>query len=77
MKLIGIAAALACAGLATPALAQSRTTEGEIVTAPLRFTTGKAAERWVVSPLLLVGLAVLAWHDASTSVFASHAAIGR
>ena len=40
MKLIGIGAALACAGLAAPALAQSRTTEGEIVTAPLRAPRG-------------------------------------
>jgi membrane-bound metal-dependent hydrolase YbcI (DUF457 family) len=30
---------------------------------PLRFTTGKAAEHWVVSPLLLLALAVLLTRD--------------
>ena len=39
MKLIGIAAALACAGLAVPALAQTRT-EGEMVTSPMRAPRG-------------------------------------
>jgi hypothetical protein len=39
MKLIGIAAALACAGLAGPALAQTRT-EGEVVISPMRAPRG-------------------------------------
>ena len=51
--------------------------EFHLTPAPLRFTTGKFAEHWIVSPMLVAGLALLAWHDASTSVFASHAAIGR
>ena len=29
----------------------------------LRFTTGKAAEHWIVGPLLLAALAFLAWQD--------------
>jgi hypothetical protein len=39
MKLIGIAAALACAGIAVPALAQTRM-EGEIVVSPMRAPRG-------------------------------------
>ena len=30
----------------------------------MRFTTGKAAESWIVAPLLLAGLALLLAHDA-------------
>jgi membrane-bound metal-dependent hydrolase YbcI (DUF457 family) len=39
---------------------------------PLWFTTGHAAERWIVAPLLLAALAFLAWHDASGSALAAH-----
>ena len=41
--------------------------EFHLLPRPLRFTTGKIAEHWVVSPLLLAGLAYLAWRDAATS----------
>ena len=50
--------------------------EFHLTPAPLRFTTGKAAEHWIVSPLLLVGLVFLAWHDAGTALPAVHTAIG-
>ena len=31
---------------------------------PIRITTNKLAERWVISPLLLIGLAYFVWRDA-------------
>jgi hypothetical protein len=31
---------------------------------PVRITTNKLAERWVISPLLLIGLAYFVWRDA-------------
>lgn len=37
--------------------------EFHLLPSPMRFTTGRAAERWIVTPLLLAALAVLAWHD--------------
>ena len=40
---------------------------------PLRFTTGKLAERWIVSPLLLAALAFLVWHDTGVVHLAAHA----
>ena len=39
---------------------------------PLRFTTGKFAESWIVSPLLLAALGFLLWKDAGV-LFAAHA----
>ena len=36
---------------------------------PLRFTTGKVAERWIVFPLLLAVLGFLLWRDASVLTF--------
>lgn len=39
------------------------------------FTTGKAAERWVVGPLLLAALGFLLWRDAGTVLHAAHAQI--
>jgi membrane-bound metal-dependent hydrolase YbcI (DUF457 family) len=39
----------------------------------LRFTTGKMAEHWVVTPLLMAALAFLAWRDASGQVAILHA----
>jgi membrane-bound metal-dependent hydrolase YbcI (DUF457 family) len=39
----------------------------------LRFTTGKMAEHWVVTPLLMGALAFLAWRDASGQVAILHA----
>lgn len=44
---------------------------------PLRISTGKFAEHWVVSPLLVAGLVFLAWHDTATTLPAIHTAIGR
>ena len=46
---------------------------------PLRFTTGKTAERFIVTPVLLLVLGVLCWHDAGTLALAPHVrtAIGR
>ena len=35
---------------------------------PLRITTNKLAERWLVSPLLLAGLAYLIWRDSGFSL---------
>jgi len=35
-----------------------------LLPAPVRITTSKAAEHWVVTPLLVAGLAFLAWRDA-------------
>lgn len=46
---------------------------------PLRLTTGRAAEHWIVTPLLLAALAWLTWRNAGRSIpldqlhgFASH-----
>lgn len=39
----------------------------------MRFTTGKAAERWVVSPLLLAALGFLLWKDTGAMHLAAHA----
>ena len=44
---------------------------------PLRFTTGKFAEHWIVSPLLLGALALLLWRDASTLTMHASTAAGR
>ena len=35
---------------------------------PVRITTNKLAERWVISPLLLIGLAYFVWRDAGGPV---------
>jgi membrane-bound metal-dependent hydrolase YbcI (DUF457 family) len=37
----------------------------------LQFTTGKLAEHWIVSPLLLAALAFLLWRDASGALTAA------
>lgn len=42
---------------------------------PVRITTNKLAERWVVSPLLLAGLAYFIWHDSGITLH--HPLIGR
>jgi hypothetical protein len=34
----------------------------------MRITTSKLAERWVISPLLLAGLAYLLWRDAAPAL---------
>jgi membrane-bound metal-dependent hydrolase YbcI (DUF457 family) len=44
----------------------------------LRFTTGKLAEHWIVSPLLLALLAFLLWRDAGAAIAAhAHTAAGK
>jgi hypothetical protein len=35
---------------------------------PIRITTNKLAERWVISPLLLIALAYFLWRDAGGPV---------
>lgn len=47
--------------------------------APLRFTTGKLAEHAIVTPLLLVALGLLCWHDVNATALAGQisTAIGR
>jgi membrane-bound metal-dependent hydrolase YbcI (DUF457 family) len=35
---------------------------------PLRITTNKLAERWVISPLLLIGLAYFIYRDVSPAL---------
>jgi membrane-bound metal-dependent hydrolase YbcI (DUF457 family) len=47
--------------------------EFHLLPRPMRFTTGRAAEHVIVTPLLLAALGVLLWHDASTSAFVHHA----
>jgi membrane-bound metal-dependent hydrolase YbcI (DUF457 family) len=37
----------------------------------LQFTTGKTAEHWIVSPLLLAALVFLLWRDAGTALSAA------
>jgi membrane-bound metal-dependent hydrolase YbcI (DUF457 family) len=39
---------------------------------PVRITTNKLAERWVISPLLLAGLAYFVWRAAGPALTASH-----
>jgi len=41
---------------------------------PIRITTNKLAERWVISPLLLIGLAYFVWRDAGGPVLTGHLA---
>jgi membrane-bound metal-dependent hydrolase YbcI (DUF457 family) len=38
----------------------------------MRFTTGKLAEHWIVSPLLLAALGYLIWRDSGAAEFARH-----
>lgn len=44
---------------------------------PLRFTTGKFAEHWIVSPILLAALAFLLWRDVSAFTVHATTAIGK
>ena len=44
---------------------------------PVRITTNKLAEHWVVSPLLLAGVAYLLWRDAGSSLAAPNHLAGR
>ena len=39
----------------------------------MRFTTGKTAEHWVVTPLLLAALGFLLWRDTGAMTLATHA----
>jgi membrane-bound metal-dependent hydrolase YbcI (DUF457 family) len=44
---------------------------------PIRITTNKLAEHWVVSPLLVAGLAYLLWRDAGHALTAHGYLAGR
>ena len=44
---------------------------------PLRITTNKLAEHWLVSPLLIAGLAYFLWRDAGFSLTAPNHLAGR
>jgi len=44
---------------------------------PVRITTNKLAEHWLVSPLLLVGLAYFLWRDVGASLTADNHLAGR
>ena len=44
---------------------------------PVRITTNKLAEHWVVSPLLIAGLAYFLWRDAGFSLTAPNHLAGR
>jgi hypothetical protein len=43
----------------------------------VRITTNKLAEHWIVSPLLLAGLAYFLWRDAGFSLTAPNHLAGR
>ena len=44
---------------------------------PVRITTNKLAEHWVVSPLLIAGLAYFLWRDAGFSLTTPNHLAGR
>ena len=44
-----------------------------LLPASLRISTGKAAETWIVSPLLLAALGFLLWRDTGFMHLAAHA----
>jgi membrane-bound metal-dependent hydrolase YbcI (DUF457 family) len=46
--------------------------EMHLLPGALRFTTGKIAEHWIVTPLLMAALAYLAWRDAGIAGIARH-----
>lgn len=46
--------------------------EVHLLPADMRFTTGKIAEHWIVSPLLLAALVYLAWRDTGSAGLAHH-----
>ena len=71
-----ISPAMSCTHSGCPLLYPFSGYEFHLLPHALRFTTGKAAEHWIVTPVLLAGLAVLAWHDAVTALPAVHTAIG-
>ena len=48
-----------------------------LLPAPVRITTNKLAEHWVVTPLLLAGLAYFFWRDAGFSLAAPGHLAGR
>ena len=82
LALVPLAAALGCAthlagdGLTrcgVPLLWPVTMREFHLTPRPLWFTTGHWQERFIVTPLLLAALALLAWHDASTMTLTAHA----
>ena len=84
LALVPVAAALGClthlAGdsltrCGVPLLWPATMREFHLTPRFMWFTTGKAAERWIVSPLLLAALAVLLWRDTSGITHHVHATL--
>ena len=84
LPLLGAAAALGCtvhiAGDCLthggcPLLWPVNVRDFHLMPGPLQFTTGRIAERWVVSPLLLAVLAVAIMHDTGGTVSLLHSAL--
>lgn len=52
--------------------------EFHLLPRPLRFTTGRSVEHWIVMPLLLAALGFLVWYDAGATAYTSlHTALAR
>ena len=82
LALVPVAAALGClthlAGdsltrCGVPLLWPATMREFHLTPRFMWFTTGKAAERWIVGPLLLAVLGLLLWHDTGAVYLAGHA----
>lgn len=76
LALVPVAAALGCAThlagdsltrCGVPLLWPATMREFHLTPRFMWFTTGKAAEKWIVAPLLLAALAYLAWRDVSAA----------
>ena len=85
LALVPVAAALGCAThllgdsmtrCGVPLLWPATMREFHLTPRFMWFTTGKTAERWIVTPLLLAGLGYLLWRDTG-SITHLHTAIGR
>jgi membrane-bound metal-dependent hydrolase YbcI (DUF457 family) len=88
LVLVPLAAALGCAThlagdaltrCGVPLLWPVTMREFHATPRPLWFTTGKAAERWIVTPLLLAALGFLIWRETEIAALVGHVrtAIGR
>lgn len=86
LALVPIAAALGCTAhiagdMATvsgcPLLWPGTMREFHLLPGGLRFTTGKMAEHWIVTPLLLAAPAFLTWRDAGAAGITQHAHLAR
>ena len=82
LALVPLAAALGCAThlagdactrCGVPILWPATMREFHLTPRPFWFTTGKTAERRVVTPLLLAALGFLLWRDAGAMTLATHA----